>query len=232
MSRAFDIVCLSHLRWNFVFQRPQHLLSRAVQERRVLFVEEPLYGDGPPRWNVDVSSEGVTVAVPHLPDGTNPDDALRSMIDALLSEQNIDNYALWYYTPMARAWSQHLSPLATVYDCMDELSAFRGAPPALLEREAELLSHADLVFTGGPSLYEAKQNRAAHVCLFPSSVDVPHFAQARAGVQDPADQQPIARPRLGFFGVIDERFDVELLGQVAALRPDWQWVMLGAGRQD
>jgi UDP-galactopyranose mutase len=110
---------------------------------------------------------------------------------------------------------------------MDELSAFRGAPPGLLRNEAELLRHADLVFTGGQSLYEAKRDRHPSVHAFPSSVDVPHFATARRGLEEPADQAPIAHPRMGFFGVVDERMDLELLAAVADLRPDWQLIILG-----
>jgi UDP-galactopyranose mutase len=139
----------------------------------------------------------------------------------------VAEYVLWYYTPMALGFSHGLEPSAVVYDCMDELSLFRGAPPSLLDRERRLLELADLVFTGGQSLYEAKRDRHPDAHAFPSSIDAAHFAQARAISDDPADQAAIPRPRLGFFGVIDERFDMELLDGVAAARPDWQMVMIG-----
>jgi UDP-galactopyranose mutase len=128
---------------------------------------------------------------------------------------------------MARAFTRHLEPLAVVYDCMDELSAFKGASPLLKEREAELFSRADLVFTGGQSLYEAKRNQHENVYAFPSSVEVAHFAQARTFKEDPADQANIPHPRLGFYGVIDERMDLELLEGIAEARPDWHLVMIG-----
>jgi UDP-galactopyranose mutase len=134
---------------------------------------------------------------------------------------------LWYYTPMALAWSRHLRAAAVVYDCMDELSAFAGASRDLRAREAELLARADLVMTGGASLYEAKRHGHGAVHLFPSSVDVPHFAGARLPQSDPADQADIPRPRLGYFGVVDERMDLELVAGVAAARPAWQLVMVG-----
>jgi len=134
---------------------------------------------------------------------------------------------LWYYTPMALPFTRHLKPLAVVYDCMDELSAFAGAPPALRQREAELMKRADIVLTGGQSLYEAKRHLHPQVYPFPSSVDVPHFARARQPQRDPVDQAGIPHPRIGFFGVIDERFDVDLMRDVAALRPDWHFVLLG-----
>ena len=128
---------------------------------------------------------------------------------------------------MALAFTQAFDPLAVVYDCMDELSAFRGAPPELLHREEELLKRADVVFTGGASLYESKRGRHANVRLFPSSVDVAHFAQATTAQQDPSDQVDIPHPRVGFYGVLDERMDFSLLARVADLRPHVHFVLLG-----
>jgi glycosyltransferase involved in cell wall biosynthesis len=225
-----DLLCLSHLRWDFVFQRPQHLLTRAARGQRVFYVEEPLAGDGPPRLDVRTTPQGVHVVVPRLPHGLAgdaADDALRALLDGLRLRHDVRRYVLWYYTPMALGFTRHLRPVATVYDVMDELSLFKFAPPDLLEREAELYRRADVVFTGGRSLYEAKRDRHANVHCFPSSVDAAHFAAARGGVADPADQADIPRPRIGFFGVIDERMDIELLAGVAAARPAWQIVMLG-----
>ncbi|HZH78693.1 MAG TPA: glycosyltransferase family 1 protein [Archangium sp.] len=225
-----DLVCLSHLRWNFVFQRPQHLLSRFAKERRVFFFEEPVFGKGRARLQVTRSPEGVWVAVPHLPEGMDERsvlDAQQALLDELLLRHAVKQYVTWYYTPMAMGFTRHLKPSAVVYDCMDELSAFRGAPPALLQREVELLQRADVVFTGGQSLYEAKKDRHPNVHAFPSSVDVAHFATARHPLPEPADQASIPHPRLGFFGVVDERMDLELLAAVADARPDWQLVILG-----
>jgi len=227
---SIDVVCLSHLRWNFVFQRPQHLLSRCARTRRVHFVEEPLMEPGAtPRLQTS-ASDGVTVVVPVLPDGMNAAEivaAQRTLLDAYLSEARIQDYLLWYYTPMALQFTDHLSPRVVIYDCMDELSAFKGAPPALTTLEADLLQRASLVFTGGQSLYEAKRHQHRNIHPFPSSVDVAHFAQARQPQREPLDQRAIARPRLGFFGVIDERLDIELLRDLADARPEWQFVMIG-----
>jgi glycosyltransferase involved in cell wall biosynthesis len=225
-----DLICLSHLRWNFVFQRPQHLLTRCATERRVYYIEEPIYGDrAVPSMELERSG-GVTVAVPHLPSGRSDREAVemqRQLLDDLMKVEAVHEYVLWYYTPMALAFTGHLTPQAIVYDCMDELSAFANAPVALKLREAELLRRASVVFTGGQSLYEAKRNSHHNVRAFPSSVDVDHFAQARRIATDPADQAGIPHPRLGFFGVIDERMDTDLLAGVAAARPEWQIVMLG-----
>ncbi|HEV2148090.1 MAG TPA: glycosyltransferase family 1 protein [Longimicrobiaceae bacterium] len=227
--RAPDLVCLSHLRWDFVYQRPQHLLSRFARERRVFFVEEPLYDTDTPYLAVDSRADGLHVVVPHLVRGrwSEAEGTQRELLDTLLREHRVSEYLLWYYTPMALPFTDHLEPLATVYDCMDELSAFRGAPPAMLEHEAELLRRADLVFTGGQSLYEAKRDRHPGVHLFPSSIDAAHFARARNGAPDLPAQAALPHPRLGFFGVIDERMDLELLAGVADARPDWQLVMVG-----
>jgi UDP-galactopyranose mutase len=226
-----DLVCLSHLRWDFVYQRPQHLLSRYAQERRVFYVEEPIFDNGSMRLEVNGRDCGVQVVLPHLPVGLRSEIALEAvqheMIDRLFKEHAIRDCVLWYYTPMALPFTRHLRPLATVYDCMDELSAFKGAPPALCEREEELFRRADLVFTGGQSLYEAKRERHHAVHAFPSSIDRAHFRQARTLSTEPLDQAAVPHPRLGFFGVIDERLDIELLDGVAAARPDWQFVMIG-----
>ncbi len=226
-----DLIVFSHLRWDFVYQRPQHLLSRCAQQRRVFFVEEPIFDQGPLRLDVSQRTDDLYVVVPHLPEGLLNEVAVeaiqQALVDRLFAEQQIKDYVVWYYTPMALGWTRHLKPLATVFDCMDELSAFKFAPRSLREREAEMFRRADLVFTGGQSLYEAKRTQHANVYAFPSSIDRAHFAAARAQTADPADQAGIAHPRIGFFGVIDERFDIELLDAAAALRPDWQFVMIG-----
>ena len=230
-----DLVCLSHLRWDFVYQRPQHLMSRFARDRRVFFVEEPLFfdpgaGEEAPRLDLGERPGGVRVAVPRLPHGLSPADIeelQRGLLQELLDEQGVADYVLWYYTPMALGFSDGLSPAAVVYDCMDELSMFRGAPPELLERERRLLAVADLVFTGGQSLFEAKRERHPAVHAFPSSIEAEHFGRARRSGAEPADQAAIPGPRLGYFGVIDERIDLDLLAAAADLRPGWHWVMIG-----
>jgi len=226
---VLDLVCLSHLRWDFVFQRPQHLLTRCAAQRRVFFFEEPIL-DATSPWLEQRQHEDVRVAVPHLPPGmtdANALDAQRRMLDQLVAEEGIRDFVLWYYTPMAVTFSDHLRPRVVVYDCMDELSGFANAPAALTQCERRLLERADVVFTGGQSLFEAKRNAHRNVHPFPSSVDVAHFAKARRITAEPPDQAPIPHPRIGFFGVIDERMDMELLRGVATLRPDWHLVLLG-----
>lgn len=225
-----DLVCFSHLRWNFVYQRPQHLLSRASQTYKVWFIEEPIFGDR--HWvETRAVSETITVVVPHLKHGIPHQEIVhqqREAVNDLLSQQGIQEFIAWYYTPMALRFSDHLSPHLTVYDCMDELSAFLGAPPSLLEQEKNLLDKANLVFTGGLSLYKAKQNRHANVFAFPSSIDYNHFEPARHALPVPDDMQPIpSGPRIGFCGVIDERMNIDLLASLARQRPDWQFILLG-----
>jgi UDP-galactopyranose mutase len=224
-----DLICLSHLRWNFVFQRPQHLMTRAARDRRVFFFEEPIFDNHISELRT-TREQHVYVCVPHLPHGLTPNAVtheLRRLLHDLRATYSIDQPVLWYYTPMALDIARDIPASAVVFDCMDELSAFRGAPPELLTHEADLLTRADLVFTGGQSLFEAKRERHRRVFAFPSSVDVPHFAKARHGNVDPADQADIPHPRLGFFGVVDERMDLDLLDAVAARRPEWHFVILG-----
>jgi len=226
-----DLICFSHLRWDFVYQRPQHLLSRCAANRRVFFVEEPIFDNGSMSLEINETARNLYVVVPHLPEGLRSEVArnavLNEMMHRMINENNIRNYICWYYTPMALDFTSDLQPKAVVYDCMDELSAFRGAPEHLVLRERELFKIADLVFTGGHSLYEAKRNQHASIHAFPSSIDRDHFMQARRVLADPIDQEPIAHPRLGFFGVIDERFDIDLLEQAASRRLDWQFIIVG-----
>jgi UDP-galactopyranose mutase len=226
---TLDLVCFSHLRWNFVYQRPQHLMGRCARERRVFFVEEPESCDTPAHMEMEKDPSGVIVVKPYLPFGLTEEEtnaAMQKLVDQLLAEE-IDEFILWYYSPMALNFSRHLEPALTVYDCMDELSLFKGAPAKLKEIEQELISRADLIFTGGQTLYESKRNGHDNVYLFPSSIDAAHFGQARKKQPDPADQVSIPHPRLGFFGVIDERMDLELLSELAQARPNWHVVVLG-----
>jgi UDP-galactopyranose mutase len=226
------LICFSHLRWDFVFQRPQHLMTRFAKDRHVIFWEEPLWGpsDVTPRLDRQTDADsGVLVVTPVLPDGVARDECsttLRRLLDSLIADCRGD-LIRWYYTPMMLDFSRHLKAGCTVYDCMDELANFKFAPPELTLLERELMGLADVVFTGGYSLWEAKQGRHPNIHPFPSSVDRPHFAQARVRSLDPEDQAGIPRPRLGFYGVIDERMDLALLAQLADARPDWHLVIVG-----
>lgn len=226
-----DLVCFSHLRWDFVYQRPQHLLTRCARERRVFFVEEPVYDTSSMRLEMREADAGVRVVVPHLPDGLRSEIAINAVMQEMLRQMFFDHdileYVFWYYTPMALSFTHHFKPLASVYDCMDELSAFKDADSKLPLLEKQLFRKVDLVFTGGQSLYEAKRDQHPSIYAFPSSIDREHFGKARTAISDPADQANIPHPRLGFFGVIDERFDIELLDRVAAARPEWSFVIIG-----
>jgi len=219
------LLCFSHLRWDFVFQRPQHLMTRFARNHRVVMWEEPVVGgSAPPRLSLSGRAGGVRVAAPHLPEGLDAAAGERALADLLAGLVAAEGQpsVRWYYTPMMLAFSRDLTAGVTVYDCMDELSAFRFAPPELLALEAELLAAADLVFTGGYSLYEAKRGRHPDVRPFPSSVDAEHFGRARA--RPPGHG---GTPRLGFYGVIDERMDLDLLAQLADARPGWSIEMVG-----
>ena len=227
-----DLLCFSHLRWHFVTQRPQHLLTRAARSRRVFFWEEPWWdaddnGDGTPTLEVMPEGENLLVLRPHLPRAGNADEMLRELLHNFMAAQHIERFLCWYYTPMMLSFTSHLEPEATIYDCMDELSGFLFAPPELHEREQQLFAKADVVFTGGMSLYEAKRKQHANVHAFPSSIDVPHFAQAKSITEDTPEQAAVPHPRAGFFGVLDERFDHVLMEEVARLRPNIHFIFLG-----
>ncbi len=229
MQHPLPLVVFSHLRWDFVYQRPQHLLSRIGTRRRVLFIEEPIPGSGPSRWERMDPSAGVSVFRAHTPVRSHGYaeeqlSVLLGMVRDLVQAEGAAGGIAWMYTPLALPLLGAMRPAATVYDCMDELSLFLHAPPQLLPREAALLRRADVVFTGGPSLYEAKRHRHANVHCFPSSVDAEHFRSPRP---EPADQAALPRPRFGFYGVIDERIDLPLIDAVAARHPEWQIVMVG-----
>lgn len=235
MAYEFPLVVFSHLRWDFVFQRPQHLLSRLAAFRKVYFIEEPVAGEGAPSWRHYEDPSGVTVLQPALSGelrgwhSSHLADVGKLLADFVRREP-VTQPAAWLYTPMALPFARLIHPSVMVYDCMDELSLFRGAPAELVARETELLGCADLVFTGGPSLYRAKKNRHPQVHCFPSSVDAEHFRRARPtrpSVLEPAAQRVLPSPRLGFFGVLDERLDLAVLDSMALAHPEWQIVMVG-----
>jgi glycosyltransferase involved in cell wall biosynthesis len=225
-----ELVCFSHLRWNFVYQRPQHLISRFTRICRVFFVEEPIFHSASDTLEVSESAEGVVVVVPKLQDDNHRPDVeirLQELLERFFEAENIVDYLFWYYTPMALKFTRDFEPGYVVFDCMDELSAFKSASPELKSLEQELMSRADIVFAGGQSLFEAKRKNHPRTYLFPSSIDKQHFARARTITFDPADQDSIPYPRLGYFGVIDERLDIDLLEKVALLRPSWNFIMIG-----
>lgn len=226
-----DIICLSHLRWDFVYQRPQHLLSRFARDARVFFFEEPTFSDEPTHLDISKREDNLYVVVPRISHSEGRergvDNIQRELLSELIDSNSINDYVLWFYTPMAMNFGDQLKPAATVFDCMDELSAFKHAPPELIENERLLLEKADVVFTGGQSIYEAKRDRHHNIHAFPSSIDTKHFNQARNITEDQPDQASIPHPRLGFCGVIDERMDIEMLGKMAEMRPEWQFVMIG-----
>lgn len=224
------LIVFCHLRWDFVFQRPQHLMTRLAEHYNILFIEEPVQTEGPAHLKKTAVAPNITVCQPHtnVPHYGFHDDqipVLQGLLSDLVPEG--ERPVVWFYTPMALPLLQGLDPALVVYDCMDELSAFKNPPKQLLQRESALLNIADLVFTGGPSLYEAKKNRHPNAHCFSSSVDAAHFQQALNAAISHPDQAHVAGPRLGFYGVIDERFDTGLVRDMAAAHPEWQIVLVG-----
>ena len=230
-KNTMQLVCFSHLPWKFVYQRPQHLISRFANKYPVFYVEEFIYSAEQDGYTITVISEDIKVIVPHLNNSLSTKltemRRLENILDNLFRLSSIDSYIFWYYTPMALGYTANFSPRVTVYDCMDELSAFKFAPPALKMLEQQLFKKADIVFTGGNTLYEAKKTQHKNIYSFPSSIDKAHFKSARNVSEENEDQKVIPHPRLGFYGVIDERFDIELIRQAADAKPEWHFVLLG-----
>jgi UDP-galactopyranose mutase len=206
-------------------------MTRAARTRRVLFFEEPVIRPNTVRgFGLSHPHPNVTVATPYVPsqlEGQRLQEILSELLNRFLDSQRVESYLLWYYTPMALNFSRHLEPTVVIYDCMDQLSAFSGAPPELLDLERELISRCHAVLTGGLSLFEAKQRLHHRVFCFPSSVDVEHFMAARRSCVEPIDQAAVPRPRLGYCGVIDERLDLPLIASLARARPQWQVILVG-----
>ncbi|MCE4553117.1 glycosyltransferase [Roseateles cellulosilyticus] len=231
------LIVFSHLRWGFVYQRPQQLMSRLAGRWRVVFVEEPVPCDGPAWLEVRDIAPQLQVLVPHTPVATpgfhdNQLAALQTLLDVRFAGPNGADVA-WLYTPMALPLVPSVSPTCIVYDCMDELSAFKDAPRQLRQRESALMKSAAVVFTGGPSLYEARRSQHPDVVCLPSAVDAVHFDPVRLDPLSPHAaeverlQGHLPGPKLGFFGVIDERFDASLVAAVADAHPEWSLVMVG-----
>jgi glycosyltransferase involved in cell wall biosynthesis len=224
------LIVFCHLRWDFVFQRPQHLMTRLAEHYNVLIIEEPVYTEGQAYLKKTEVAPNLTVCQPHTAihaAGFHDDQlpTLQTLLTDLVPAG--EKPVVWFYTPMALPLLQSFEPSLVIYDCMDELAAFKNPPKQLVQRESALLNIADLCFTGGPSLYNSKKERHANAHCFSSSVDAKHFQQARDRSNSHPDQANIPHPRLGFYGVIDERFDIDMIRDMAAARPDWQIVLVG-----
>lgn len=228
----------SHLRWHFAFQRPQQLLSRLAGRWRVVFVEEPVHDPGPARLELTRIGPHLELLVPHTPVAAGGfHDAQIALLRPLLAEHarrhDLAGGVAWLCTPMALPLVDAVAPACLVYDCVDDLAASPDAPHALPQREAALLRRAALVMAGGPSLYEARRSAHPNVHSLPSAVDAAHFAPARLDAASDAAraaellQGALPRPRLGCFGVIDERVDLALLARLADAHPHWQIVLAG-----
>lgn len=206
-------------------------MRRFAQTGRAFYWEEPVFETAEAHLRSSVCSiTGVNVVTPVLPAGLEAKqiaELQQRLLHELLQQEGLISYIAWYYTPMAVEFTKTIKPAVTVYDCMDELSAFAGAPVEMRMNEQRLFATADLIFTGGASLFQSKKSQHEAVHLFPSSIDFTHFAEARSTHSEPEDQAAIPHPRLGYSGVIDERMDLSLLREVAAARPEWQIVMLG-----
>ncbi len=228
MQRSTPIFCFSHLRWDFVYQRPQHILTRLAADRDVYYFEEPVFESAvAPQLLEEHPYDGVTVLRPRMEagDSESVEHVQERLLQSFAAQRGISHPITWYYTPMALGYTRNFGRSTCVYDCMDELSMFAFAPPNLVERERELLGRADVVFTGGRRLFYNKRKHHGNVRCFPSAVDAAHFAPGLRS--EPSEMAGLPHPRLGFYGVVDERFDTTLLARAADLRPQWQFIIIG-----
>lgn len=230
------LIVLAHLRWNHVFQRPHQLMSRLAGRWQVLYVEEPVADGSLPHVETRAIAEHLTVLVPHVGTLREPDDPWQRAAPLLaghLEAHEIEPSVRWLTTPLAWPAAAGQAPSALVYDSMDDAAGLRDNPQRWRHHEQILLQHATLVFTGGPSLYDTWHDRHPNVHCIPSAVDVAHFAPPQpppgATTTEPPVQPPAepARPRLGYFGVIDDRVDLALIDTLAAQHPAWQIMMVG-----
>jgi UDP-galactopyranose mutase len=229
-DNKLNLLCFSHLRWNFVFQRPQHLLTRASENYNIFFIEEPVFHSTDKNYFNETIYNDVTVLTPMISslaeNAGDTNEIMEELIKDEINKRAVTKYISWYYTPMALEFTESLEPETIIYDCMDELSAFHGAPPGMIENERRLLEKADIVFTGGRSLFDAKKDKHKNAHLFPSSIDTHHFSTDNTQ-SEPQDQIKIKNPKIGFFGVVDERFDIKLLDTISQLKPDWNFIIIG-----
>jgi len=232
------LIVFSHLRWGFVFQRPQHLLTRLARHFDVYFVEEPVFADAEPALMSATHQNGVEVLTPRTKEFASgfhdsQINAMKPLIADFMASRGLKEPLVWLTTPMALPLVADLEPRAVVHDCIDDLASRLSAPTELAAREKALMAMADVVFAGGPSLYEARLGQHPNLHCLPSAVDAAHFAPENLDGDDVEAavanelHRGMAHPRLGFFGMIDERLDLGLIEALADQRPDWQIVMAG-----
>jgi len=220
-GQTYDMVVFCHLRWDFVYQRPQHIISRLAKNSKILLIEEPWRRENETGSRLQKISDSLHVLQPNV-------DSIEQIVTILPDYVSTTNVPTgWFYSAAFVPLLANFNFGTVVYDCMDELSLFKGAPEKLIEQEKYLVSNANIVFTGGKSLYESKALLHNNVHCFPSSVDQAHFAKALNGIALPDDIANIPYPITGYFGVIDERIDLELLRATAVLKPDVSFVMIG-----
>jgi glycosyltransferase involved in cell wall biosynthesis len=238
---ACPIIVHCHLCWDWVWQRPQQFVSRLSRRHKILFIEtigpDPQLLTPFARFRTDEQFPNVTLLRLQFPswrwgDSDFVDCERRRLVKEFLggpAAGQFENPVQWFYDPMAASsFVGHMGEIATVYDCMDELSKFSEAPPEIIGREAGLLAMADVVFTGGRRLYENKRRMNSNCHFYGCGVDVEHFGKASGSeTKIPEDIASLPRPVLGYFGVVDERMDYELVAKLADANPNGSVVMVG-----
>ncbi len=229
VGNGYPIVCFSDISWNVKFQRPHQLFSQAKRINIIIFIEKPLLQrSGKPNHFISRVSDNILILTPVITD-EDPESTIHETVEQLLTEKlkshNTTEYICWYYSPKAINYSQKLTPKLIIFDCMDECCGYEGADTEVNESEKKLLEVTDLVFTGGRSLCNAKKLLHKNVHLFPDSIDYERFNGNTKQAKKNIIKKPAAK--IGYFGVIDERLDLNLLDKIAANKPKWKFEIAG-----
>lgn len=222
LGQYYDVIVFCHYRWQFVYQRPQHIIGRLATNLKVLFIEEPLLNpDSNRSGNLIVMNDNLHILQPNVQNI----ESIAHIIPEYVTNKSVP--VGWFYSPSFSPLLKHINFQTVIYDCMEEPSLIKGDSKDAINQEKYLMSRADIIFTNGRSLYESKKQRHSNVHLFPGSVDKSHFYKASNWNTVPDDIAHIQSPIVGYYGIIDERIDFSLLHETALKLPNVSFVMIG-----
>ena len=213
----FDIIIFSHLRWDFVLQRPQHIASRLAHHMKILFVEEPIPYNKEEEGTARLRqvNEHITVMQPRVQEIKDIEQLLKFMVRQKTVPIG------WFYSSDFSPLLRSLHFRKIVYDCMSDHEPRPDAD------EPAMLAEADIVFTDSKALFESRIRVHPNVHCFPSSVEHGHFRKALKNIAVPGDIAELKKPVVGYCGVIDGRLDMDLLDKVAEQSPETTFVLIG-----
>jgi hypothetical protein len=234
------LMVFSHMAWNPGQGRTPQLMAALAGRWQILFVEAPRHAAGAARLESRAIRAGLTVLTltTPAPAAGFHDDAQAFGVTLLREElagRRLKIDIAWLDTPMAWPLAQALGIACLAYDCLEGPPASLQFDAALLhQRESALMRTAALMVAAGPSLFNAHRHRHANLHCVCSAVHAEHFSPASLELTSARArrghvlQSSLARPRLGYFGSIDERLDLDLLAALADRQPGWAFVMVGS----